>query len=154
MAFYCVCVFSLSVVRPPQTIALQAPLSVEFSWQEYWNGLPFPPPGTLPQLRDGTHISSISCIGKQILYHWATLVKVAQLCPTLCNSMDCQLPSSSADSPWSFQARILEWVAISFSRGSSQPRDRTQVSLLAGRRFTIWTTGQPLNKTWFFNKRT
>ena len=105
MAFYCVCVFSLWVVRPPQTIALQAPLSVEFSWQEYWNGLPFPPPGALPQLRDGTHISSISCIGKQILHHWATLVKVAQLCPALCDSMDCQLPSSSADSPWSFSGK-------------------------------------------------
>ena len=37
-----------------------------------------------------------------------------------------------------FQARILEWVAISFSRESSQPRDRTQVSCIAGGRFTIW----------------
>ena len=39
-----------------------------------------------------------------------------------------------------FQARVLEWVAISFSRGSSQPRDRTWVSHTAGRRFTLWTT--------------
>ena len=38
------------------------------------------------------------------------------------------------------QARILEWVAISFSRGSSRPRDRTQVSHIIGRRFTVWTT--------------
>ena len=38
------------------------------------------------------------------------------------------------------QARILEWVAISFSRGSSGPRDQTQVSHIAGRLFTIWTT--------------
>ena len=39
-----------------------------------------------------------------------------------------------------FQARILKWVAISFSRGSSQPRDQTQVSRTAGRRFTVWAT--------------
>ena len=40
--------------------------------------------------------------------------------------------------PWNLQARILEWVAFSFSRGSSQPRDQTQVSCLAGRFFTSW----------------
>ena len=39
-----------------------------------------------------------------------------------------------------FQARLLEWVAISFSSRSSQPRDRTQVSHIAGRRFIIWAT--------------
>ena len=39
-----------------------------------------------------------------------------------------------------FQARVLEWVAISFSRGSSQPGERTQVSLIAARCFTIWVT--------------
>ena len=42
-----------------------------------------------------------------------------------------------------FQARVLEWVAISFSRGSSQPSDWTWVSLTADRRFTIWATGKP-----------
>ena len=39
-----------------------------------------------------------------------------------------------------FQARVLEWIAISFSRGSSRPRNRTQVSCIAGRHFTIWAT--------------
>ena len=39
-----------------------------------------------------------------------------------------------------FQARVLEWVAISFSRGSSRPRDRTWVSSIADRRFTVWAT--------------
>ena len=42
-----------------------------------------------------------------------------------------------------FQARVLEWVAISFSRGSSRPRDWTRVSRIVGRRFTIWATGKP-----------
>ena len=63
-------------------------------------------------------------------------MEVSQSCPTLCNSMDCSLPGSSVHRI--FQARVLEWGAISFSRGSSQPRDRTQVSCTAGRCFTIW----------------
>ena len=52
--------------------------------------------------------------------------------------MDCSLPRSSAHGI--FQARVLEWVAISFSRGSSKPRDQIQVSHTAGRFFTIWAT--------------
>ena len=52
--------------------------------------------------------------------------------------MDHSLPSFSIHGI--FQARVLEWVAISFSRGSAQPRDRTQVSRIVGRRFTIWAT--------------
>ena len=65
-------------------------------------------------------------------------VLVAQLCPTLCDPMDCNPPGSSVHEI--FQARILEWVAVSFSRGSSRPRDRTQVSHIAGRRFNLCTT--------------
>ena len=57
--------------------------------------------------------------------------EVAQPCPTLCDPMDCSLPGSSTHEI--FEARLLEWVAISFSRGSSQPRDRTRVSRVAGR---------------------
>ena len=60
-------------------------------------------------------------------------VKVAQLCPTLCDPMDYTVHGI-------LQARILEWVAIPFSRGSSQPRDWTQVSCIADRFFTSWTT--------------
>ena len=65
-------------------------------------------------------------------------VLVAQLCPTLCDPMDCSWPDSSVQGI--FQARILDWVAIPFSRRSSQPRDWTQVSWIAGRFFTIWDT--------------
>ena len=53
----------------------------------------------------------------------------AQLYPTLCDPMDCSLPGSSVHGI--FQARILEWVAISFSRGPSQPRDPTQVACVS-----------------------
>ena len=56
--------------------------------------------------------------------------------------MDCSPPSSSIHEI--LQARILEWVAISFSRGSSQPRDQTQVSQIAGRRFNLCTTREAL----------
>ena len=45
---------------------------MEFSRQEYWSGFPFPTPGDLPDVRDRTRISYVSCIGRQILYHWAT----------------------------------------------------------------------------------
>ena len=58
--------------------------------------------------------------------------------PILCESMDYSSPGSSVHGM--LQARILEWVAIPFSRGSSQPRDRIQVSIIAGRFFreTQW----------------
>ena len=69
--------------------------------------------------------------------------EVAQSCLTLCDPMDCCLPGFSVHVI--FQARVLEWVAISFSRGSSWPRDRTQVSCIAGRRFTLWATKEPYN---------
>ena len=62
----------------------------------------------------------------------------AQSCPILCDPVDCSPPGSSIHGI--LQARILEWVAISFSRGSSQPRDRTQVYHIAGRRFNLWAT--------------
>ena len=52
----------------------------------------------------------------------------AQSCPTLCDPMDCSLPGSSDRGI--FQARILEWIAVSFCRGSSQPRDQTCISCI------------------------
>ena len=64
--------------------------------------------------------------------------EVAQSCPTLCDPMDCSLPVSSVHGI--FQARILEWVTTSFSRGSSPPRDWNWVSRIAGRCFTVWAT--------------
>ena len=63
---------------------------------------------------------------------------VAQSCPTLCDPMDCSLPGSSVHGI--FQGRILEWVDIPFSGGTSQHRDRTWVSHIDVRFFTIWAT--------------
>ena len=57
----------------------------------------------------------------------------AQLCPTLCDPMDYTIHGI-------LQARMLEWVAVPYFRGSSQPRDRVHVSHIVGRFFTCWAT--------------
>ena len=64
--------------------------------------------------------------------------KLLQSYPTLCNPMDSSPPSFSIHEI--LQARILEWAAIPFSRGSSWPRDGTPVSCIVGRCFTVWAT--------------
>ena len=66
-------------------------------------------------------------------------VLVAQSCPTLCDPWDGSPSGSSVHGI--LQARILEWAAIPFSRGSSRPRDRTQIFCIACRFFTVWATG-------------
>ena len=73
----------------------------------------------------------------------ALLHYLTQSCPTLCDPTDCSPPGFSVHGI--FQARILEWVAVFFSRGSSQPRDRTQVSCIAGKHFNALShQGSPL----------
>ena len=67
---------------------------------------------------------------------------VAQSCPTLWDPIDCSPPGSFVH--WILQSRILEWVAISFSRGSFLPRDWIQVSCIAGRFSIIWATKESL----------
>ena len=62
--------------------------------------------------------------------------EVAQSCLTLCVPMDCSQSGSSVHGI--FQAIVLEWTVISFSRGFSRPRDRTRVSCIVDRRFTVW----------------
>ena len=76
---------------------------------------------------------------------------VTQLCPTLFDRMDYSPLGSSVRGI--LQARILEWVAIPFSRGSVRPRVWTQVSCIAGRRFTDQATREALCKgqVWFRN---
>ena len=71
---------------------------------------------------------------------WSRKVKVlvAQSCLTLWDPMDCSPPGSSVHGI--LQTRILEWAVIYFSRGSSRPRDQTQVSCIAGRCFTLCAT--------------
>ena len=87
----------------------------------------------------------------QSLNHWTTreayiivCTKSLQLCPNLCNPVDCSPPGSSVHGV--FQARILEWVAISSSRGSSQPRGRILVSCIASGFFTALPLGKLLTR--------
>ena len=128
------------------TVAYQAPLSMRFSRQESCSGLPCPPPGDLPH--PGTEpqsLTSPALAGRFFItlatweaHPWVKWSEVAQSCPTLCHPLDCSLPGSSVHGI--LQARVLEWGAISFSRGSSRPSDWTQVSRIVDRRFTIWST--------------
>ena len=67
-------------------------------------------------------------------------VLVAQSCLTLCDPTGCSPPGFSVHGI--LQARILKWIAIPFSRGTSQPRNRNLVSCMAGRFFTVWATGK------------
>ena len=145
--FSCVQLFATS-----WTVAHQAPLSMGVFRQEYWSGLPFPSPMHESEkwdmlqspfsswrftvfinkskvwknsaLSNPVNIFSL-CLGAQSL----------QSCPTLCYPMNSSLPGSSVHGI--LQPILLECVAISFSRGSSQHRDQTQVSCIAGRVFTI-----------------
>ena len=68
-------------------------------------------------------------------------VLVSQLCPTLCDTKDCGPPGSSVHGI--LQARILEWVAVSSSRGFSRPRDGTQVSCNGRDSFRLYHQGIP-----------
>ena len=133
---------SLSRVRlfaTPWTVAHQAPLSMGFSRQGYWSGFPFPSPGDLhdPKIEPTSPVLAAKFFSNEPpgepQHYLRVKSEVAQSCLTLCDAVDCTPPGSSVHGI--LQARILEWVAISFSRGSSQPRDRTRVSCIAGRRF-------------------
>ena len=109
----------------PWTTAHQVPLSMGFSRQEYWSGLPFPPPGDLtdpgvkprsPVLQEDSLLSEppekpISFTFTNFISKENVCAQWLQLCPTLCDPIHGIL-----------QARIQEWVAVPFSMGSSQPR--------------------------------
>ena len=92
-------------------------------------------------LRNDQHLNVLF---KNVLFVFVCLGLVAQLCLTLCNPMDYSLLGSSVRRI--SQARLQEWVAISFSRESSLPGDRTQVSCvcsIAGRFFMLSLCGKP-----------
>ena len=131
----------------PCTVTHQAPQSMGFSRQENWSGLPFfstgdlPDPGIesgSPALKAGSSSSEPPGKFHSDVLLAAAATKSLQSCPTLCDPMDSNLPGSVVHGI--FQARKLEWAAISFFRGSSQPRDWTRVSRTAGRHFTVWAT--------------
>ena len=87
----------------------------------------------------------------EIFFHaavWCVCVFVTQSCPTLCDPIDCSPPGSSVYGI--LQARIVEWVIFSYSGGSFQPRDWTQVSCIASRLFKIWATRADLHSIQYY----
>ena len=123
-----------------------------------WLQLPWPPPTPCPSHSPSQKCSfSTGSSRRSFLFNWSALiynivlvsdveqsdsvvhtdmkVLVAQECLTLSDPMDYSPPGSSVLGI--LQARILEWVAMAFPRGSSRPRDQTQVSCIAGRFFTV-----------------
>ena len=132
------------------TVSRQAPLSMGFFRQKYWSGLPCPPSPRSSQTTDPNSLRSPALAGGFFTTSatWETLYciikymckkkkkrereRVAHLCMAL---MDCGPPGCSVREI--LQARILEWVASSFPRGSSRPRDQTLVSCIAGRFSTV-----------------
>ena len=110
-----------------QRNALESPTPAAGTGQQ--KGPNSSPQSTLQKLND---------LAYRVLPHPPCSKFKAQSCLTLCDPKDCSSPGSSVHGI--LQARILEWVAISFSRASSRPRDRTRVSRIAGRLFTIWAT--------------
>ena len=89
----------------------------------------------------------VFCIFPEPTTCWTVTITVVitQLCPTFCEPMHCSLLDSSVCGI--FQARILEWVALSFSKGASGPRDWTRVSCIACRFCTVWATREALQHT-------
>ena len=99
------------------------------SRQEYWRRLPCPPPGNLPDPGiKSTSLVYLASAGGFFTTGTTKEAMCAKLQPT-CDPMDCSQPGSSVHGI--FQARILECVAISFSRGSSRPRDWTRVPYIS-----------------------
>ena len=100
---YHMCMPSRSVTShslpPPQTVAHQAPLSKGFSRQEYWSGLPFPPPGYFPYPRIKRAFPISPCIGRWILYHWSTW----ELTPKS-KRLWTSLPRENKESAWPIKA--------------------------------------------------
>ena len=130
--------FAQLFVRPHQTTIL--PFCISFSWGWFWS--PSPVQCSL------SRVPQALCLSDLISWIYLSLpLFVAHSCPTLCDPTGCSPPGSSVHGI--LQARILEWVAMPFSREYSRPRYRTFVSCIAGRFFTIWATNEaPKSVIW------
>ena len=144
---------SLSRVRlfaTPWTVAYQSSLSMGCSRQEYWSGLPFPSPGDIPdpgiEPRSPT-LEADALTSEPPGQENSRRTSSSALLTTL-KPLTVWITTNYGKflKRWEYQttsvhgilqAGILEWVAMSFSRGSSQPRDLTQLSCIVGRFFTV-----------------
>ena len=151
---------SLSRVRllaTPWTAAHQAPLSMGFSRQEYWSGVPLPSPCAKLWPAKLLSLKDMALLIKDLVFIYQPYLERLKNCYIFVLLYICKVKllirAQLFATPWSapsssihgiFKARVLEWVAISFFRESSQPRDRTQVSCIVDRRFTVWATREVL----------
>ena len=126
----CCCCFSrVRLCATPEMAAHQAPQSLVFSRQEHWSGLPFPSPMRESEVTQQCltlqrpHRLQPTRLLLSIKMHKCESEIVSYSIVSDCNPMNYSLPGSSVHGI--LHSRILEWVPISFSRGSSQPRDRT-----------------------------
>ena len=134
----------------PGTVTRQASLSMGFSRQDYLSGLPCSHPGDLPNSWIKTaSLTSPALAGRVFTTNatWEARYKVLIDCwslslPTISNPIDWGPPGFFIHGV--FQARILAWVPVPFSRASSRPRDQTCVSCVAGRFFTIRPTREDI----------
>ena len=111
------------------TYSFPAPIASNQGMSDsFHSSAPLPDFESMSNIGDGGWIPCYSklWIDNLCLFSFESESEVTQSCPTLCDPMDCSLSGSSVRGI--FQARVLEWIAISFSRGSSQPRDWTRVS--------------------------
>ena len=105
-----------------------------------WVALPFSRGSSQPRVQ-----TQVSCIAGRFFTSWATreapVISVIWMwsCSVVSDSLPSHLPTRLV-CPWNFQARVLEWVAISFSRASSWSRGWTQVSHLTGTCLTVWAS--------------
>ena len=120
----------------PWTAAYQALPSTGFSRQEYWSGVPVG--CNLDPWRSSPLVPTALTSPLNVLWHLVSnsLMKWSESCSVVSKS----LRPHNYTVHGTLQARILEWVDFPFSRGSSQPRDQTQVSHIAGGFFTSWAT--------------
>ena len=113
-----------SLSKYKETSTYQTRKSLRFKKEVEW----------IPQEKKSKKMEDLGGIIKTVI------VKVTRSCPTLCDPVGYTVHGI-------LQARTLEWGAFPFSRGSSQPRDWTHVSRIAGRFFTSWATRAPLPKS-------
>ena len=117
-------------------------LAWRIPWAEKLGGLSFTGSQRVRHGSDWAHLHKLrkrlTDLENELMIAYVKWSEVAQSCPTLRDPMDCNLPDFSVHGI--FPARVLEWVSVSFSRGSSWPWDWTWVICIAGRLFTIWVT--------------
>ena len=119
------------------------PVPLDYELNKCFSGFFFPPSLRWNRMLELSGVGYYLCTCVCVCAHTCMHTHVLSQVWFFVNPMDYSPPGSSVHGI--FQAAILEWSAISFSRGSSQPRDQAQVSRIVGRRFTVWATREVLS---------